>query len=187
MGAAPHLFKGLGFRFIQPKKGVIDPPTTVPVGRDGIFQAYCPPYYKNMDEAIEAFHHHKQEAWKPEKPFPYAEPDRHLMRAPKPTERTIQIVKDVANYIYDTYGRFPAFVDPMYMRLVFQAMNIDVEFYDKYYPKGRAGIGDPVQEAAGMLAYIKDRYGSPEVAWGNHSANPRRHQGVPTIYRAEGY
>jgi hypothetical protein len=22
------------------------------------------------------------------------------------------------------------------MRLVFQAMNIDVEFYDKYYPKG---------------------------------------------------
>jgi hypothetical protein len=136
MGAAPHLFKGLGFRFIQPKKGVIDPPTTVPVGRDGVFQAYCPPYYKNMDEAIDAFHHHKEAAWKPEKPFPYAEPDKHLMRAPKPTENTIQIVKDVANYIYDTYGRFPAFVDPMYMRLVFQAMNIDVEFYDKYYPKG---------------------------------------------------
>mgnify|MGYP003467014399 CR=1 FL=1 len=58
---------------------------------------------------------------------------------------------------------------------------------DKYYPNGRAGIGDPVQEAAGMLAYIKDRYGSPDVAWGNHSANPRRHQGVPRIYRAEGY
>lgn len=58
---------------------------------------------------------------------------------------------------------------------------------DKYYPKGRAGIGDPVQEAAGMMAYIKDRYGSPDVAWGNHSANPRRHQGVPVIYRAEGY
>jgi hypothetical protein len=24
----------------------------------------------------------------------------------------------------------------MYMRLVFQAMHIDVEFYDKYYPPG---------------------------------------------------
>ena len=136
MGAAPHLFKRLGFRFIQPKKGVIDPPPTVPVGRDGVFESYCPPYYKNMDEAIDAFHYHKNEAWKPEKPFPYAEPDKHLMRAPRPTDNTIQIVKDVANYIYDTYGRFPAFVDPMYMRLVFQAMNIDVEFYDKYYPKG---------------------------------------------------
>lgn len=136
LGAAPDLFKGLGFRFIQPKKGSIDPPTTVPVGRDGVFEGYCPPYYKNMDAAIDAFLEHKESAWQSDKPFPYTEPDKHLMRAPQPTETTIQIVRDVANYIYDTYGRFPAFVDPMYMRLVFQAMHIDPEFYDKYYPKG---------------------------------------------------
>ncbi|MEZ4272693.1 MAG: hypothetical protein R3C68_15055 [Myxococcota bacterium] len=36
---------------------------------------------------------------------------------------------------------------------------------DTYYPARRDGIGVPIQEAAGMLAYIKDRYGSPEVAW----------------------
>ena len=136
MGAAPDLFKGLGFRFIQPKKGVIEPPTTVPVGKDGVFQGYCPPYYKNMDEAIDAFFEHKWAAWDKDKPFPYTTPDKHLMMAPKPTDTTIQIVKDVANYIYDTYGRFPAFVDPMYMRLVFQAMHIDPDFYDEYYPKG---------------------------------------------------
>ena len=35
---------------------------------------------------------------------------------------------------------------------------------DRYYPDGRAGIGVAEQEAAGMLAYIKDRYGSPERA-----------------------
>ena len=136
MGAAPDLFKGLGFRFIQPKKGVIEPPTTVPVGKDGVFQGYCPPYFKNMDEAIDAFFEHKWAAWDKDKPFPYTTPDKHLMMAPKPTDTTIQIVKDVANYIYDTYGRFPAFVDPMYMRLVFQAMHIDPDFYDEYYPKG---------------------------------------------------
>lgn len=136
LGAAPQLFKGLGFTFIQPKRGAIDPPTTVPVGRAGVFQAYCPPYYKDMSEAIDAFFEHKNSAWRPEKPFPYLEPDKHLMKAPKPTERTVQIVKDVANYIYDTYGRFPAFVDPMYMRLVFQAMHLDLDFYDKYYPQG---------------------------------------------------
>jgi len=33
-----------------------------------------------------------------------------------------------------------------------------------YYPDGLAGLGDPVNEAAGMLRYIADRYGSPEVA-----------------------
>ena len=89
-----------------------------------------------MDEAIDAFHEHKDANWESTKPFPYTEADKHLMRAPQPTETTKQIVKDVANYIYDTYGRFPAFVDPMYMRLVFQAMNIDTEFYDEHYPKG---------------------------------------------------
>ena len=136
MGAAPNLFRGLGFRFIEPKKGTIDPPTTVPVGKDGVFEAYCPPYYENMDAAIDHFLAHKWKAWESDKPFPYTEPDRHLMKAPRPTDTTIQIVKDVANYIYDTYGRFPAFVDPMYMRLVFQAMHIDLDFYDKYYPKG---------------------------------------------------
>jgi hypothetical protein len=136
LGAAPDLFKGLGFTFIEPKKGVINPPNTVPVGRDGVFEGYCPPYYKNMDEAIDTFHEHKDANWESTKPFPYTEADKHLMRAPQPTETTKQIVKDVANYIYDTYGRFPAFVDPMYMRLVFQAMNIDTEFYDEHYPKG---------------------------------------------------
>src|SRR3990172_8245039 len=58
MGAAPQLFKGLGFRFIQPKKGSIDPAQTVPVGRDGVFQGYCPPYYKAMNEALEHFLEH---------------------------------------------------------------------------------------------------------------------------------
>ena len=136
MGAAPNLFKGLGFRFIQPKKGSINPPPTVPVGKDGVFEAYSPPYYKDMDDAIDNFLKHKSEAWQDDKPFPYTEPDKHLMKAPKPTDTTISIVRAVASYIYNTYGRFPAFVDPMYMRLVFQAMNIDLDFYDKYYPRG---------------------------------------------------
>lgn len=45
---------------------------------------------------------------------------------------------------------------------------------DRYYPNGRAGIGDPVQEAAGMLRYIQSRYGSPEVAWARYNT---RHEG----------
>lgn len=45
---------------------------------------------------------------------------------------------------------------------------------ERYYPAGRAGIGDPVQEAAGMLAYIKDRYGNPDNAWRLYGT---RHEG----------
>lgn len=35
---------------------------------------------------------------------------------------------------------------------------------DAYYPDGRQGIGDPLNEAVGMMRYIYDRYGSLDVA-----------------------
>lgn len=35
---------------------------------------------------------------------------------------------------------------------------------DIFYPDGRAGIGDALNEAVGMLRYIHDRYGSVDVA-----------------------
>ena len=45
---------------------------------------------------------------------------------------------------------------------------------DVYYPNGRDGLGVPLQEAAGMLAYIKDRYGNPDNAWRLYG---KRHEG----------
>lgn len=35
---------------------------------------------------------------------------------------------------------------------------------DKYYPDGRKGIGDPINESVGFMRYIADRYGNPDVA-----------------------
>jgi hypothetical protein len=43
-----------------------------------------------------------------------------------------------------------------------------------YYPSGRAGIGDPLEEAVGMLRYIEARYGSPSQAWASYG---RLHEG----------
>jgi hypothetical protein len=53
-----------------------------------------------------------------------------------PSEVRIEIVKDFCKYVYENYGRFPAFLDPMFTRLVFQAHHLDLEFYDKYYTEG---------------------------------------------------
>lgn len=36
---------------------------------------------------------------------------------------------------------------------------------DTYYPSGRAGIGVAVEEAVGMILYIRKRYGTPAEAW----------------------
>jgi len=41
----------------------------------------------------------------------------------------------------------------------------------KHYPLGVQGIGKPLAEAMGMLNYIKDRYGNPEIAWANYGKN----------------
>lgn len=42
---------------------------------------------------------------------------------------------------------------------------------DQFYPDGRAGIGDPLNEAVGMLKYIQKRYQTPMAAktfWDEH-------------------
>ncbi|MBE3587915.1 MAG: hypothetical protein IMW93_05070 [Thermoanaerobacteraceae bacterium] len=133
LGGVPP-YKGLGFRFITPKKGLTDPPQSVPVGIDGLYQAYCPPYYKDMDAAVDAFLADKNLC--SQRTVCYRQPDnvREELKDLKP-ER-IEVVKAVCNYIYETYGRFPAFIDPMYSRLTAQAHHLELEFYDKYYPPG---------------------------------------------------
>lgn len=45
---------------------------------------------------------------------------------------------------------------------------------DKFYPNKRAGIGVALDEAAGMLAYIKKAYKTPENAWDLYGT---RHEG----------
>jgi len=135
LGGTPF-HKGLGFRFITPEiKGEIGNPNPVAVGRDGLFQSYCPPYYKDMGEAVEAFNDQKWTNWETHV-LPYKNPEGVLQEVEKPTKDEIQVVKDICNYVYDTYGRFPAFSDPMFLRFMVQAHHLDLDFYNEYYPPG---------------------------------------------------
>lgn len=139
-GLLPHYalgidpkYKGLGFRFNQPDSSVRSTKAAYPVGRDGVFESLCPPYVKNMDEAVDKFLHMRGEFWKEENPYPYKEPKDVLADEYHPSEVRIQIVKDFCTYIFENYGRFPAFLDPMFTRLVFQAHHLDLDFYDKHF------------------------------------------------------
>lgn len=128
--------KGLGFRFITPDiKGNTGNPNPVAVGRDDLFHSFCPPYYKNMNEAVEAFNDLKWTNWESH-PMPYKNPEAVIKDIERPSKEEIQVVKDICSYIYDTYGRFPAFSDPMFLRFMVQAHHLDLDFYDKIYPPG---------------------------------------------------
>lgn len=58
---------------------------------------------------------------------------------------------------------------------------------DAHYPSGRAGIGDPLEEAAGMLSYIEKRYGTPAAARACYGKAPCEVPGKATKTFKEGY
>jgi len=122
---------GLGFRFQETTVGA-----SVPVGRDGVFEAFCPPYYADMHEAVDAFMAVKWAAFEDDVPKPYKEPDRVVNAVPRPHADTVELVKAYCQYCVDTYGRFPVYIDPMYQRLTCQAQHVDPDFYEEYYPPG---------------------------------------------------
>jgi len=135
LGLKPE-YPGLGFRFTKPDKSLRSDKNPVPVGKDGVFEALCPPYVKDMGEAVDKFLAIRGGFWKEDNPFPYENPGGILDDEYHPSEVRIEIVKDFCKYVYENYGRFPAFLDPMFTRLVFQAHHLDLEFYDKHYKKG---------------------------------------------------
>jgi hypothetical protein len=49
-----------------------------------------------------------------------------------PSKKVIQITKDYCNYVFDTYGRFPATFDTIVMPEWLQVHHLEQEFYDKY-------------------------------------------------------
>jgi hypothetical protein len=153
--SVPLYGKGLGFRYLTPKftlgrllKKVITPLPAWqpnPVGLDGILEGLCPPYYNNMSEAVDALLNIKYG-----KDGLYTDPkyfdqvfkpgvsERFLQEVPHFTPEVVACCKDICNYIYDTYGRFPAHVDAMYVPGVqVQAHHLDLAYYDKFYSQGK--------------------------------------------------
>jgi len=134
LGVTP-MSKGLGFRSVTGKDGKLNP-----VGLDGIFEAYCPPYYGSMDEAIDAFVDKKFGAGAPfaadyKGLVAFKDWKRIQSRYHHPSRASIDLVKAFCRYVYETYGRFPATFDTMLVPIWLQVHHLDVDFYDEYYPK----------------------------------------------------
>jgi hypothetical protein len=135
MGGTPTA-QGLGFRFeSNPKNPQAFP---VAVGIDGGFETFRPPYYKDMDAAVDAVVGKKfgpSGTFNPfgNKPVPYKNRADFLRQVPRTPEKTVQIAKETCRYIWDTYGTFPAFVSPTVLYVYVQAQHIELDFYDKYY------------------------------------------------------
>ena len=144
---APFILQLMGFRFHVPAKtGPIKPlspgagPGAAPVGLDGLFQSYCPPYYADMGAAVQAIFDAKwgsRGIYKEEGgPAPYKDRQSLDKLVQKTPDWCVEATKALCDYIWETYGRFPATIDPMMMNIWFQAHHLETEFYDRYYQPG---------------------------------------------------
>jgi hypothetical protein len=130
-----EIMQTLGFRMIEPAAPSSYPN---PVGFDGVLEGCCPPYFPNMDAAVDAII--ARSARKDRDLPPPSGPMAHKMSIEEYRRGNIEIseegiacTKAVCNYIYDTYGRFPASVDTMHMMWFMQAHHLDLDYYGKFF------------------------------------------------------
>jgi hypothetical protein len=126
---------GLGFRYDMDERW----PYPNPTGLEGVMEGYCPPHYQDMRAAVEAvcerkfgpggpFHH--------DTPGPWKDTPKVRSAARVHDERFKSCIALQAQYLYDTFGKFPGTVPSMFVIMYLQAHHLDLDFYDKFYKSG---------------------------------------------------
>jgi hypothetical protein len=136
-----EIFEALRFRFAPAEIAVM----ANPIGFDGIFQAYCPPYFPSMDAAVDAALtpalRTSQARTKPTPDaFPYLISEaEHRDNTVAVSDEGIACTKAICNYIYETYGRFPGGIDAMHLMWFMQVHHLDTDYYDRFFRPGAYG------------------------------------------------
>jgi hypothetical protein len=134
-------------RLLQLLRKDVPVPTAVGLERDAevLIKPYCPPYYRNMEEAVLAFVDFKYgegtgifrdggaaTGWR----------DGAAVQAaiPRYSDRAIAATIAYCEYVYNRYGRFPANSGPFRTILAYQAHHLDPDFYERFY--GPGGLTD---------------------------------------------
>jgi hypothetical protein len=126
---------GLGFRFVEDERWV----TPNPVGLPGVYEALCPPNYPDMHAAVEAFVARKfgaLGAYDPDTPGPWRESASVKGSVAPYGKDFVDCMSEVAQYIWDKYGKFPGIRSTIMLPGFVQAHHIDTEYYDTHYQDG---------------------------------------------------
>ena len=142
---------GLGFEFEYNKDWGVPNPT----GISEFYFSMTPPHFKTMSEAVESFIEKKfgNNGTFRNKNHPYKE-ETFTNNANTPSEEKIECVKEIAEYIYQKFSKFPGTVPSIFIRYYVQAHRLETDYYDKFFKPG---------------SYIE-----------THKANVQRWQGLDT-------
>lgn len=126
---------GLGFRFLRDERWTVPNP----VGLDGVYEALCPPYYPDMRAAVDAFVARKfgpGGAYDPAVPGPWKDSADVKQTVTPYSDEFVSCLAEVAQYVYDTRGRFPATFSTLVLIGYVQAVHLDPEYYDTHFDQG---------------------------------------------------
>ncbi len=126
---------GLGFRY-DFRPGWARPN---PTGLEGILEGFCPPHFPNMRSAVEALVERKYRQggpFNPETPGPWKDSPGVRSAAQPHHEWLIDLVATQAQYLFDTFGKFPATVPTIYTLMFLQTHHLDLEYYDHLFEPG---------------------------------------------------
>jgi hypothetical protein len=114
-------------------------PYAVGLERNGVplLKPFCPPHYTSMEAAVHAvvelkfgpqgiFRHKATESV-------WSNPSAVAAASSEPSASTIAATVAYCEYLYDRYGRFPAYGTPLNTRFGFQANHLDLDFYERHY------------------------------------------------------
>lgn len=126
---------GLGFRYDTDDRWPYPNPTGLP----GVMEGACPPHYPHMRAAVEAV---CQRKFGPGGPFHPDTPglwkDSRTVRsaAQVHSEEFRECVALQAQYVFDTFGKFPGTVPSIFHIMHLQVHHLDLEFYDRFFKPG---------------------------------------------------
>ncbi len=110
-----------------------------PTGLEGVMEGFCPPHYSDMRAAAEAIQKRKfgpGGPYHPETPGPWKDSAKVRSAAQVHSEEFRECVVLQAQYILDTFGKFPGTVPSIFLITYLQAHHLDLEFYDMFYKPG---------------------------------------------------
>jgi hypothetical protein len=126
---------GLGFRFMRDSRWTLPNP----VGLDGYYEGLCPPYQRDLRAAVQTFAERKfgsGGAYDPDTPGAFRH-TREVKRSVTPyNAEFLDCLGEMAQYLYDTYGKFPATIASILVAGYVQAQHIDTDFYDTHFQQG---------------------------------------------------
>ncbi len=126
---------GLGFRYDEDDRW----PYPNPTGLEGVMEGFCPPHYADMRSAVDAICERKfgpGGPFHPDTPGPWKDSRKVRSAAQIHDEAFRECVALQAQYVLDTFGKFPGTVPSMFCIMYLQAHHLDLEFYDTFYKPG---------------------------------------------------